>query len=124
MNINDLTVGQAKELAAMFCKQPINENVKSEPCEELKQISGVWEVGKNYLIRTVTMIDTGKLLMVTNQELVLEDAAWIPDTGRYADAIKSCKFSEVEPYPAGKVIINRSAIIDAVMIENLPRDQK
>ena len=36
-----------------------------------------WQIGKNYLIRTVTMIDTGRLVGITDHELVLEDAAWI-----------------------------------------------
>src|SRR3990167_4090803 len=50
--------------------------------------SGPWKIGKCYLIRTVTMIDTGRLVEVTEQELVLEDAAWIADTGRFADALQ------------------------------------
>ena len=84
-----------------------------------------WEVGKYYLIRTVTMIDTGKLIAVTDKELVLEEAAWIADTGRFADALTGSKeFNEVEPFPNGKVIIGRGAIIDAVQITNLPREQK
>jgi hypothetical protein len=84
----------------------------------------VWEIGANYLIRTVTMIDTGRLVAVTDRELVLEDAAWIADTGRFADAIAMSKFEEVEPFPDGRVIIGRGAIIDAVTIKQLPRTQK
>lgn len=83
-----------------------------------------WEIGKNYLIRTISMIDTGRLVAVTEQELVLEDAAWIADTGRFATTLKSGEFSEVEPFPEGKVIIGRGAIIDAVQISSLPRNQK
>lgn len=83
-----------------------------------------WNVGKNYLIRTVTHIDTGRLVEVNEQELVLEDAAWIADTGRYADVLVSCKFSEVEPYPEGRrVIVGRGALIDAVEIDTLPCEQ-
>jgi hypothetical protein len=85
---------------------------------------GVWEIGANYLIRTVTMIDTGRLVRVTEHELVLEDAAWIADTGRYADALQSGDFNEVEPFPDGQVIVGRGAIIDAVKIPKVPRDQK
>jgi len=85
---------------------------------------GVWELGANYLIRTVTMIDTGRLVAVTAQELVLEDAAWIADTGRFADVLRSCNFAEVEPFPAGRVIVSRGAIVDAVKIPRLPREQK
>ncbi len=84
----------------------------------------IWEIGENYLIRTVTMTDTGKLVEVGEHELVLEDAAWIADTGRFSDALKSGTFSEVEPFPEGKLIIGRGSIVDAVKIKTLPRKQK
>src|SRR6266568_2404813 len=82
-----------------------------------------WEIGKNYLIRTVTMIDTGKLVAVGPTELVLESAAWVADTGRFSGALISCDFAEVELFP-GKVIIGRGSIIDAIQIPKLPMVQK
>ena len=99
---------------------------KAKPPKKMKRglVSGVWEIGENYLIRTVTMIDTGRLVMVTEHELVLEDAAWIADSGRFADALQSAEFNEVEPFPDGQVIVGRGAIIDAVKISKLPRVQK
>jgi hypothetical protein len=109
MNIDDLTIGELKKLVKLI-----------NPVEE----THTWEIGEIYLIRTVTMIDTGKLVAVSNQELVLEDAAWIPDTGRYSDAIKKAEFNEVEPYPDGKVWIGRGSIIDAVKIKKTQRSQK
>ena len=84
----------------------------------------MWEIGKNYLIRTVTMIDTGRLVEVGEHELALEDAAWIADTGRFMQALETAAFTEVEPFPAGRVIIGRGSIIDAVQIPSLPRKQK
>jgi hypothetical protein len=110
IDINSLTIGEAKQLAALL--QP--QNV----------VSTAWEIGKCYLIRTVTMIDTGRLVEVTPHELVLTDAAWIADTGRFADSLKSLDFSEVEPFPDGRVIIGRGAIIDAVQISAPQRAQK
>jgi hypothetical protein len=83
-----------------------------------------WEIGKIYLIRTVTMIDTGILVAVTDKELVLEEAAWVADTGRFADALVKADFNEVEPFPHGKVIIGRGAVIDAVQISKVQRTQK
>lgn len=83
-----------------------------------------YQVGKVYLIRTVTMIQTGRLVQVTPQELVLEDAAWIADTGRFADALAKCEFDEVEPFPDGQVIVGRGAIVDAVQIASVQRVQK
>lgn len=111
-NIDTLTIGEARKLAALFNgPQPTAD---SHP----------WEIGKNYLIRTVTMIDTGRLVAVTEHELVIEDAAWVADTGRFADAVAKSEFGEVEPFPAGRVIIGRGSVIDAVLIEKLPRSQK
>lgn len=110
MNIEDLTIKQVQEIQAFFPR-------REEPITP-------WQVGENYLIRTVTMIDTGRLIAVTDQELVLEDAAWIADTGRFANSLTSCEFGEVEPFPDGQVIIGRTAVIDAVIIPSLPRTQK
>ena len=112
MNIDDLTIGQARHLVDLFSGMKAQE--QNEP----------WEIGENYLIRTVTMTDTGRLVAITPNELVLEDAAWIADTGRFADALETGNFDEIEPFPDGRVIIGRSAIIDAVKIQSLPRIQK
>jgi hypothetical protein len=108
MKIDELTIGEAKALAAMFGK-----------CE-VTSYNSHWEIGKTYLIRTVTMIDTGRLVAVTPQELVLEDAAWIADTGRFADALEKCEFNEVEPFPEGRVIVGRGALVDAVVLNGNP----
>lgn len=110
MKIDDLTIGEARQLATLFAGTSTQEHP--------------WEIGKIYLIRTVTMIDTGRLVAVTEQELVLEDAAWIADTGRFSDAIKKADFGEVEPFPDGRVIIGRGSVIDAVQISITPRSQK
>lgn len=76
---------------------------------------GVWEVGKHYVLRTVTMIDVGKLVAVTEQELVLENASWIADTGRWNTFLKDGTYTESEPFPDGRVVVGRNAIIDAVL---------
>ena len=81
------------------------------------------EVGGKYLFRTVTMIYTGEIVAMKDQELLLKDAAWIADTGRFSNSLKSCDFSEVEPYH-NEVIIFRGALLDITKIDKLPRDQK
>lgn len=109
MDIEDLTLKQLREIS--------NVGVA-------KRDNSAWEIGKIYLIRTVTMIDTGVLVAVTDQELVLEDAAWIADTGRFSDALVSAEFDEVEPFPDGRVIIGRGAVCDAVQITKTQRKKK
>ena len=110
--LDNLTVGEAKQLAAMFG----NQNHGLQP----------YEIGKAYLIRTVTHIDIGIVKAVGDKEIVLSEAAWIADTGRYHDALKGgpSKLNEVEPY-LDDVIIGRGAVIDATMWgHKLPREQK
>lgn len=83
-----------------------------------------FEIGKCYLIRTVTMHYTGRIVSVTDSDVVLEDAAWIADTGRFADALKSGSLLEVEPYP-GRVAVCRGAMVDfSEWSHALPRAQK
>ena len=83
-----------------------------------------WVVGKAYLIRTVTMIDTGVLVSIDEHEVILKDAAWIADTGRFNEQLKALSFSEVEPFPDGLVAVGRGSIIDAVRIASAPRTAK
>ena len=81
-------------------------------------------VGQAYLIRTVTMHYTGRVVTVTDSDVWLEDAAWIADTGRYSDSLKTGELAEIEPYPQG-VAVARGGIIDfAPWIHKLPRVQK
>jgi len=110
MDINKLTLGQIKEIQAQVGAQKESRD------------DSHWIVGKPYFIRTVTHHLTGRLIKVTKLELVLEDAAWIADDGRFHEAIKSGNFSEVEPYPDGaQVIVGRGSLIDATSIQTTPR---
>mgnify|MGYP001106916061 CR=1 FL=1 len=83
-----------------------------------------FEVGQTYLIRTVTMFYTGRVVAITDSDLVLEDAAWIADTGRFSDCLETGVLNEVEPF-LDKVIVARGGIVDATpWTHPLPRTQK
>ncbi len=112
MNIDELTIGEARKLAEVF-----TGSVKSD---------SHWRIGENYMIRTVTHINIGTLTAVTDKELVLQNASWIADTGRFEQAVKDGTLSEVEPFPDdAQVIVGRGALIDAVIwMHPLPRQQK
>ena len=115
MNINDLTIGQIKEIQTLLAKSQY-EN-KKESC---------YPVGKNVIVRTITMIYTGKLSDVTATDLILTDCSWIPETGRYADFVSNGEVSECEPYPDDLLVyINRKALLDMCELRSpLPRSQK
>jgi hypothetical protein len=87
--------------------------------------SGPWQIGKPYLIRTVTMTIHGVLVDVTPQELVFMDAAWIADTGRFSDFVKGGQPNEVEPFPRNKeVIVGRGSLVDAIQMDGDFKEQK
>ena len=68
-------------------------------------------IGKKYFIRTVTHYYTGKLTGIVGNWLVLEEAAWIADTGRFHDFLKDGKCNEYEGFVA-PVRIPVGSIID------------
>lgn len=110
IDINKMTLGELKEIQSIF------------KCET-KEICP-WELGKSYFIRTVTMHLIGKLSFISSKELVLQDASWIADSGRFHDALKNGTLNEVEPF-INDVIINRESIVDATLWSHLlPNEQK
>lgn len=109
MDINDLTIGQVKEVSAMCGAQ----SAKITP----------FKVGHKYIFRLVTHYWTGCVHKITGDFLELTDAAWIPDTGRYGETITTGQVSECEP--VGSAIINTGALIDAAgWPHELPMVQK
>ena len=84
-----------------------------------------YAVGQPVFVRTVTYHYTGRITRVTPGEIVLEDAAWIGDSGRFAAALADGELSEVEPYPDGEVLISRGAVVDCCRWAHpLPRTTK
>lgn len=72
-----------------------------------------YTIGKLWYVQTATSYYAGTLSAVTENELVLDDAAWVVDTGRFNEFMKGSKPKEIEPCN-GPVVINRGAIISAM----------
>lgn len=109
MDIDKLTIGECKEIAGLVgCAAKSHSLV----------------VGEKYFIRTVTYFHVGRLVAITDLDIVLADALWVADTGRFHDAMKSGKLDEIEPF-ANDVIISRGAIVDITAWgHSLPKEQK
>ena len=107
--LDNMKLGDLKTLAGLFGGAP--------PC------ASPWKVGGKYLVRTCTLYYTGRVASVSAQEIELNEAAAIYDTGRHADAIRTGEVKEAEP--VGSVIIGRGAIVSAEPWEHqLPKEQK
>ena len=113
MDIDKLTLGEIKQIAKVVgCGSPSQSH--SIP------------TGEAVFIRTVTHYYTGHVERVTDSDVVLSSAAWISDTGRFADALRLGEMSEVEPYPPDALVsVSRGAILDvSAWAHDLPREQK
>lgn len=81
--------------------------------DEQKSITdSFYKTGKDYVVRTVTMIYLGEIKSETDSHLILTDCAWIPDTSRWNEFLNGKKPNEMEPYP-NDVIVYKTAILDA-----------
>ena len=109
MEIDKLTIGEVKQLTSLLSQQ-------KEPLP--------FEIGEAIFVRTVTHYLTGRVVKIVGKFLILEEAAWIADTGRFFDALEKGTLNEVEPIP-GSVRINSDTIVDAFSWKHkLPKDQK
>ena len=114
INVEDLTLKQIREIQALLPESSPSA-IPAHP----------FPVGENVFVRTVTMHYTGRLDRVTTNELVLLDAAWIADSGRFHVALASGALNEVEPYPPGEVVVPRGGLIDVCRwLHPLPRTAK
>lgn len=91
---------------------------------EFQNLDVPFKVGQSYFIRTVTYFATGRVQAIVGNFLVLEDAAWIADTGRFREAIMKGILNEIEPVEV-TMYVNLGSITDAFDWKHkLPRDQK
>ena len=82
-----------------------------------------FDIGKSYFIRTVTYHVVGIVEELKGQFLVLSEASWVADSGRFSKAIVEGELSEVEY--VGDMIVNTSSIADAcVWRHKLPKVTK
>lgn len=80
-------------------------------------------IGKKWFIRTVTYHLVGKAEKLIGNFMMLKNASWVADSGRFMQAIKDGTLNEVEP--VGDVLINLNSITDMFPIKwDLPKQQK
>lgn len=111
-----------KELQEL--EQLEKEVVSKKSAIDYQKLEIPFRVGEAYFIRTVTYFATGKVKAIVGSFLVLEDAAWIADTGRFREAIMKGILNEVEPVEVD-MFVNVNSITDAFDWKHkLPREQK
>jgi hypothetical protein len=70
-------------------------------------------VGQKILIRTVTMIQLGRIIDVGPDYILLEDGGWVADTARFGlETLTNGKLNEFERSPGKWFGVGRGAIVD------------
>jgi hypothetical protein len=106
-NIEDITLKQAREVLATF-RLLLGGERKTKKVTPLP-----FGPGDAILIRTVTMIQLGRVTSIGNDFIVLEGGGWVADTGRFSELLagKWSDSSEFERAPSW-MLIGRGAIVD------------
>jgi len=99
MDIRDLTLRQIEELRTLMGHSEAGGQTS-------------FRVGTAYLIRACTYHVVGRITSITATDLVMENASWVADSGRWNNALKTGTLNEVEPF-VSPVIVSRGAIVDA-----------
>lgn len=59
----------------------------------------VVEVGQTVIIRGIPFYYIGRITYVDDKRLVLENACWLADSGRWSEALQTGDINECEKYP-------------------------
>lgn len=102
INIDDLTVRQVRELQAMYLGGTAQQAVT---------VPLPFSIGDALLIRTVTMIQLGRVKSIGPDFIVLEDGGWVADTARFSETLERGTLNEFERAPSW-FLVGRGAIVD------------
>lgn len=100
MDLENLTLRQVRELQSIF----VTKTTENHP----------FVLGEKYFIRTATYFHLGRLIEVTGKWLVLSEASWIADTGRFYDFLKNGNCNEYESFQ-DDVYVPIDSIIDVTI---------
>lgn len=70
-----------------------------------------FRVGDAVLIRTVTMIQVGRVAAIGADFITLDDASWVADTARFSETLEHGTLNEVERCPSW-CMVGRGAVVD------------
>jgi hypothetical protein len=114
-NVRIFNVSKGKQMSEQIA---FDKETKLEGVNDLP-----FQLGQSYFFRTVTFHIIGRVAAIRKNFLVLNDASWVADSGRFMNSIKDGELNEVEPL--GDWIVNTDSITDCGPWRHpLPKEQK
>jgi hypothetical protein len=91
---------------------PVKKNsTKIAASKSPTKVALPFAVGDKILVRTVTMMDVGRVKAIGEDFLVLEDGGWVADSGRFSEALATGRLNEFEQAPSW-FLVNVGAIVE------------
>jgi hypothetical protein len=103
INIDNLTLSQIREIQAL-AGAPLRARREPTPLP--------FGPGDAIIIRTVTLIDLGRVLAIGRDFITMTDGGWVASTGRFHEMLQSGKLDEFERCDLPWFIVGRGAICD------------
>ena len=82
-----------------------------------------FKISTCYLVRTVTFHFIGKVVGITDLNLVLDDVCWLADSGKFSNALLTGKIAECESVPDGHMVMLGGIIDAAIWSHPTPKTQ-
>ena len=103
INIDDLTLKQIREIAS----------IAGKPCRSARTDTLLpFKAGDAILVRTVTLIDLGRVVAIGRDFITMADGGWVASTGRFNEMLRTGKLDEFERCDLPWFLVGRGAICD------------
>jgi hypothetical protein len=113
MDIEELTLKQVRNLRELL-----------PAVKKRDRIPLPFKVGDAIVIRTVTMIQVGRVERIGRDFIVLVGGGWVADTGRFSEFLAAGTMNEFEKAPSW-MLVGRGAICDVFpWAHDLPKATK
>ncbi len=82
-------------------------------------------VGDAIIIRTVTLIDLGRVVAIGSDFITLTDGGWVASTGRFNEMLRTGALDEFERCDLPWFLVGRGAVCDVFPWPHpIPKDTK
>ena len=115
--MSNLVIGGKNYDVTDDVKKQVEKLLKDKDQKEINELEDF--VGEIVFIRTVTNYYTGRVNKIIGKFIKLDDACWIPDTGRFMEFMQGNPTDNLETEPMGTTLINIDSIIDLSLYSNM-----
>ncbi len=118
IDVEELTLKQIREIAKLA-------GATGAPKPRRPAVPLPFAVGDAIIIRTVTLIDLGRVVAIGSDFITLTDGGWVASTGRFNEMLRTGALDEFERCDLPWFLVGRGAVCDVFPWPHpIPKDTK